>query len=142
MDQQVFSFLTGMGYFTGMDWVTVVALLVIGALYFLAPALGYTTYNRGLLMGSIWVLIAKLALTIFKTGIFFLEAMDRSSGGSSSSSSSLPNGMIVTLVFAILESGLFLLAMGLFAGGLSSLRRDRDRDRDLPRVQPPRFPND
>ncbi len=61
--------------------VTMLGMLGVGLVYFLAPALGYTTYNRGLLLGSLWVLIARTALSIFRTGLFFLEAMDQPSGG-------------------------------------------------------------
>ena len=70
------------------DWgplVTVLGLLTVGLVYFLAPALGYTTYNRGLLLGAMWVLIGKMALVIFRTGIFFLQTMDASSHNSTSS---------------------------------------------------------
>ena len=114
--------------------LTMLALLVVGLLYFLAPALGYTSYNRGLLLGSLWVLIAKMALVIFKMGILFLEEMDGSSSGGGKLTGNAP---MVAMLFAMLESGMFILAMALFAGGLASLRRDLDR-----RPPPPRLPND
>ena len=127
-------------------------MLGVGLVYFLAPPLGYTTYNRGLLLGSLWVLIARTALSIFKTGLFFLEAMDQSSpgGGPFSSPSSAQNTVMISALFSMLESCLFILAMALFAGGLASLRRDHDhrrepdlgREPDLRRPPPPRFPND
>ncbi len=114
--------------------LTMLALLVVGLLYFLAPALGYTAYNRGLLLGSLWVLIAKMALAIFKMGIFFLEQLDRASGDGTS-----PNGPVLVMLFTLLEAGMFVLAMALFAGGLASLRRDHDSLRPPPHRP---FPND
>ena len=114
--------------------LSMLALLVFGLLYFLAPALGYTSYNRGLLLGSLWILIAKMALVIFKMGILFLEEMD----GTSSGGKVTGNAPIVAMLFVMLESGMFILAMALFAGGLASLRRDPE----LMRPPPPRFPND
>jgi hypothetical protein len=100
--------------------LTMLALLVVGLLYFLAPVLGYTTYNRGLLLGSMWTLLAKMALTMFKMGIFFLEAAGNPSpmGGTS------PNPNLVGLLFPMLESALFMVAMALFVIGLTALRRD------------------
>ena len=133
--------------------VAMLGLLAVGLVYFVAPAIGYTTYNRGLLLGAMWVLIARLTLGIFRSGMVFLATMDQPSGGgpfSSSSSSSPMNMMMMSMLFGMLESGLFILAMALFAGGLGSLRREPDHRRDLDlgrepdvrRAQPPRFPND
>ena len=37
-----------------VDWApiaTILAMLGVGLVYFLAPTCGYTTYNRGLLLG-------------------------------------------------------------------------------------------
>lgn len=115
--------------------LTMLALLVVGLLYFLAPAVGYTTYNRGLLLGSLWVLIAKMALVIFKMGILFLEKLDGTPLGDGTS----PNGPVLVMLFTLLESGMFVLAMALFAGGLASLRRDHDSLRPPPHRP---FPND
>ena len=123
-----------------VDWgplVTVLALLAVGLVYFLAPVLGYTTYNRGLLLGAMWVLIGKMALAILRAGIIFLQVMDLSSHSGSSMSSSSTEGKdaaMMLMLFGMLETGVFILAMALFAGGLASLRRDSDpmrRDRDL-----------
>ncbi len=152
MPEDLFRMMGGGGLVDWAPLVTMLGILGVGLVYFLAPALGYTTYNRGLLLGALWVLIARLALSIFKTGLLFLEAMDRSSpgGGPFSSPSSAQNAVMMSMLFSMLESGVFILAMALFAGGLASLRRDRDhhrdpdlgREPDLRRPQPPRFPND
>jgi hypothetical protein len=99
--------------------LTMLALLVVGLLYFLAPVLGYTIYNRGLLLGSMWTLLAKMALTMFKMGIFFLEAT-----GNPSQMRGTSNLNLVGLLFPMLESGLFMVAMALFVIGLTALRRD------------------
>jgi hypothetical protein len=137
-------------YFNWAPLLGLLALLAVGLVYFLAPALGYTTYNRGLLLGAVWVLIAKTALMVFKVGILLLEEIDKSpsssspssgsppfSGSSSSSSKYAAGGPVMTLVFFLLDSGLFVLALSLFAGGLASLRREADA-RPLGRAFPPR----
>ncbi len=133
-----------------VDWtplVTMLGLLGVGVVYFLAPVCGYTTYNRGLLLGAMWVLIARMGLSIFQTGLLFLQTLDQPSMNGPSTAQ---NTMMISMLFSMLESGMFILAMALFAGGLASLRRDLDPRRDsdlgrgpeLRRPQPPRFPND
>ena len=115
-------------WFGGTFWsplLTMLALLMIGLLYFLAPVLGYTTYNRGLLIGSMWTLLAKMALTIFKMGLYFLEA----SGGAPPMGRPPLNGGMFWLLFPMLESALFIMAMALFVIGLTSLRRNPDGTR-------------
>ena len=65
-----------------VDWtplVTMLGLLGVGVVYFLAPVCGYTTYNRGLLLGAMWVLIARMGLSIFQTGLLFLQTLDQPS---------------------------------------------------------------
>ena len=114
--------------------LSMLALLMVGLLYFLAPALGYTSYNRGLLLGSLWVLIAKMALVIFKMGIVFLAELD----GSSSGGKMAGGAPILAMLFVMLDAGMFILAMALFAGGLASLRRDLEPSRPPHRS----FPND
>jgi len=119
---------TGMN---GLDWVSLLALLAIGAFYFFAPAAGYTPNRRGTLLGAMWVLIAKLGLTVLKIGIMVLAYMDGAvgSGGGGFSSSggnqmSFAGGL--NMVIVLVESALFLLAMVLFVAGISSLRRTDD----------------
>ncbi|HVS35847.1 MAG TPA: hypothetical protein VMS17_09715 [Gemmataceae bacterium] len=137
------------GMFGLNEWggmVTILALVAVAFVYFLAPALGYATYNRGLLLGAMWVLIGKMALLIFRTGILFLMTMDEGSRSNPSGNPSLAKDVGMTMMlFSMLESGVFILGMALFTGGLASLRRESDmvrREPDLRRAPPPRFPNE
>jgi hypothetical protein len=138
-------------YFSWAPLLALLALLAVGLVYFLAPACGYTTYNRGLLLGAVWVLIAKMGLMIFKLGIVLVEEIDKSPTSSSSGSTPLSgpgpgsgpskysaSGPVMTLVFFMLDSGLFVLALALFAGGLASLRREADGRPLASRPFPPR----
>ena len=122
-------------FFYWSPLLTVLALLVVGLIYFLAPALGYTPYSRGLLLGALWVLIGKTALVIFLMAASLLAILD----GPSSGGRTWPGGAVAAMLLTLLESGLFVLAMALFAGGLASLRRDPDAPRPAPHRA---FPND
>ena len=102
--------------------LTVLALLMIGLLYFLAPVLGYTTHNRGLLVGSMWALLAQMASRTFKITVFFLAA-----AGAPSPTGGMSQTMSLGFLFPMLDSALFFVAMALFVVGLTSLRRDQDR---------------
>jgi hypothetical protein len=118
-----------------MSWspmISILVLLAAAAAYLAAPALGYSAYHRGLLLGSVWMLIAKIGLTVLKSGILLLAALDaKSSGGGALSGPGAGSGKfadneVVTVLFFMLDSGLLVLALALFAGGLASLRRDSD----------------
>jgi heme/copper-type cytochrome/quinol oxidase subunit 2 len=111
--------------------VALVVLLAAAAAYFLAPACGYAAHNRGLLLGAVWVLIAKIALVIFKVGVLFLQELENKGSSTSypgpgSSAKSPGAEPIVTMLFFMLDFGLLVLALALFAGGLASLRREAD----------------
>jgi hypothetical protein len=63
----------GGGPLGGVDWLTVLALLMVGLLYFLAPVFGYRTNNRGLLLASLWVLIGKMGLALLRVCILVVQ---------------------------------------------------------------------
>lgn len=131
--------LGGGGLLGGVDWLTVVALLVTGALYFLAPVFGYRMSNRGLLVASLWVFIAKMGLALLRVCIVAMEFLDRTkvptSGGSGSSTNMME---MVLIVMSVFETGLFVLGIVLLVIGLTALRRDMD----LPRSPRRDFPDD
>jgi hypothetical protein len=95
-----------------------------------------------------------MGLMIFKLGIVLVEEIDKSPSSSSSSGSTpfsgpgsgsgsgpskySASGPVMTLVFFMLDSGLFVLALALFAGGLASLRREADGRPLASRPFPPR----
>lgn len=118
----------GSGLLGGIDWLSLLALLVVGVLYFLAPVFGYR--QRGLLLASLWVLIGKMGLALLRVCILALEILDRPkmTGGGSSTTPE----MLIVLV-NVFETGLFFLGIVLFVIGLSALRRDMNLPRSVPR---------
>lgn len=120
---------TGGSILGGVDWLTLLALLVVAILYFLAPVFGYRSSNRGMMLASLWVFIGKMVLTLLRVGIFAMEILDhpRMRGG-------FQGGMETVFVFlSVFETGLFVLGIVFFVIGLTSLRRDMDLPRSLPR---------
>jgi hypothetical protein len=100
----------------GLDWATLIVLLIVAVIYVAAPALGYAPYSRGLLLGALWLLLIKLILEAVRVGVtYFLVTT------SASSSRDLAESLY--LVLGLLESGLFLVALILFVAGLAALRR-------------------
>jgi hypothetical protein len=125
------------GGLTSFDWTTLIALLGISVVYFIAPALGYKPAGRGLIMASLWVLLAKFGLSLLKLAIVFFAIVDKqgssgSSGGSGRSKFLDEPSMM--MFFFLMESGLFVLALVLFVCGLAALRRHTDSPlrRDYP----------
>ena len=119
------------GILGGVDWLTLLALLVVAVLYFLTPVFGYRTSNRGLLLASLWVFVAKMTLALLRVFIFAMEFLDHPrSGGGGGSPSTLE---AVVILMGVVETGLFVLGIVLFVIGLTSLRREMDLPRSLPR---------
>jgi hypothetical protein len=106
--------------------LTILALLGVGLAVVLAPAVGYTSYNRGLMLGALWALVGRLAVDLFRIALVVVEVLD---GKSSSGGKFLREGPIVAVLFLLAESGLLVLAMGLFVAGLTTLRREPDLSR-------------
>jgi hypothetical protein len=121
----------GSGILGGIDWLTLLALLGVAVLYFLAPVFGYRTTNRGLLLASMWVFIGKMALATLRMCVLALEVLDRPKMTSSAGSRAALETVVVLM--SVFEMGLFLLGIVLFVIGLSALRREMDLPRSLPR---------
>ena len=106
------------------------ALLAVSVLYFLAPVLGYRASGRGLLLSSLWLLIGKMGLGVLRVGIIAVQILDSTKMGGGSKSNTVET---IFLFMSVFENGLFVLGMLLFVIGLSSLRREMDLPRSLPR---------
>ena len=121
MDYIYFVFGGGM---TAFDWTTLIALLAISVVYFIAPAVGYPTSGRGLIFASMWLLLAKLGLSLLKFSIIFFELVEnKSSGTGGSTKSKFMDEPSLLMLFFLMESGLFVMALVLFVCGLGALRR-------------------
>lgn len=119
----------GGGIFGGIDWLSLLALFAVGLVYFLAPVLGYRTSRRGQLIASLWLLIAKMGLSVLRASLISVQMLDRSlmSGPSKNTLEAL-----FFLAYSF-ETGLFVLAMVLFVLGLTSMRHEMELPHSLPR---------
>ena len=123
----------GGGILGGVDALTLVALLAVGLVYFVAPVLGYRTGQRGMLLGSLWVFLLKMALSLLRVCIFALEVLERGSLQTSGGGGSRSMVQYLFMLLHVFETGLFVLGSVLFVLGLTALRRDMDLPRSLPR---------
>jgi hypothetical protein len=105
----------------GLDWPTLLALFVVALVYFLAPALGYLSSQRGLLLGAMWVLLAKVGLAVLRTGYLLFEVLGNKGAGVKG-----VDGPAVFVLMSLLEGGLLVLGLVLFVAGLAGLRRHDD----------------
>ena len=116
----------------GMDWVTLLALFVVAGVYFLAPALGYASGQRGLLLGSMWVLLAKVGVTVLKTGYLLFAIREGKASGPPPAARAF-DGPALFVLTSLFEGGLLVLGLVLFIAGLAGLRRHDDILRPGPR---------
>jgi hypothetical protein len=110
------------GGLTAFDWTTMIALFIISVIYFVAPAIGYPSSGRGLIFASMWLLLAKLGLSLLKFALIFFEIVENKTSGGTSKSKFADEPALLMLFF-LMESGLFVMAMVLFVCGLGALRR-------------------
>jgi hypothetical protein len=112
------------GGLTAFDWTTMIALFVVALVYFVAPAIGYSSSGRGVIFASLWLLLAKFGLSLLKFALIFFEIIEnKTSGSGSGSSSKFASEPALLMLFFLMESGLFVMAMVLFVCGLGVLRR-------------------
>jgi hypothetical protein len=117
------------GGLTAFDWTTLLALLVISVIYFVAPAIGYPSSGRGLIFASLWLLLAKFGLALLKSSIIFFEIVENKGTSMGGAKGKFTDEPAMLMLFFLMESGLFVMALVLFVCGLGALRR--------PLVSPP-----
>jgi hypothetical protein len=113
------------------EWATILALLVVGTLYFLAPAAGYVSSRRSTLGTALWVLLLKIAVSLFKQALIGLELFTGGSGllGMGPGRGGRTGGFFETfgqnavVLLSLAETAVFLGAMLLFVLGLQRLVR-------------------
>ena len=115
-DRLEYFFLGGMSPF---DWTSMFALFAIAVIYFVAPALGYMNSGRGLLLASLWLLLGKCSLALVKFALIFFEMIEGKGSGSSSSSTHFLDSPTMLMLFFLMESSLFVMAMVFFVCGLA-----------------------
>ena len=135
MNERLF-YLQAPGLFQS-EWSAVLFLLMIGTLYFLAPAVGYRVDKRGGLAVALWVMVAKLAIGVFRQNLFDVELLSsigpptpafvRSHGGLYN----VFEEQLPTLLM-LAETVAFLAAIILFVYGLQRLVRCESRPLQVP----------
>jgi hypothetical protein len=114
-----------LGFFQA-EWSTVLAILGIGTIYFLAPVLGYEASRRTPLAAAMWALIVKIGVGLFRTSLLFVNATFsytpfRSPNYAGGLFGDLQQTLMMILTPA--ETAIFMGAMILFVLGLQRLRR-------------------
>jgi hypothetical protein len=121
--EEMFRFMFFGGSFgSALDWVSVFSFFVIGVVYLVVPVIGYRTDRRGLLIVSLYLLIAYAGLTLLQTLILYVET-----AGSSSHPGRRDLGESIFLPLLLLKMTLFVVSMLLFVLGLQSLRLGSNR---------------
>jgi hypothetical protein len=101
----------------GADWVVIFLFVAAGVLFFLAPVLGYRSDRRGGLATSMYLLVAYTGVSLIQLFVQYIQMLDRDGGGGGRD-----GGFHLFFIFAIVKMLLFLIAMGMFVGGLQGLR--------------------
>jgi hypothetical protein len=68
------SYAQSLGFFQ-TEWSAVLFLLFAGAIYFVAPVVGYAAHKRGILLMSLWTMIVKLAIGTFRECLVSIQLM-------------------------------------------------------------------
>jgi hypothetical protein len=119
-----------------VDWSSILFLIVAGTLYVVAPPLGYVSSKRRMLAASMWAMIGKLAIAIFRQCLFSLEALGGPAVGNNWNVTPVPaptasrgNGVfgafdeLLPVLLALAETVAFLAAIILFVFGIQRLVR-------------------
>jgi hypothetical protein len=122
-------YLQNFGFFQS-EWASILAFLVIGTLYFLAPAAGYVTSRRATLGTALWAMILKIGVGLLRQVLLSLQIVT----GGNIPGMGLGRGQFgggffeafgqnALLLLSLAETAIFLGAMILFVLGLQRLVR-------------------
>jgi hypothetical protein len=111
-------------------WLTTLALFLVAGFLVVPQLCGHvlTARARFCLLGALWLLVIKLLLRLMQVVLLSVELFNVRTG--SAPMGRMGDGfagMIVQMFFPILEGGTFLVAMVLFAMGLTNLLRRKER---------------
>jgi hypothetical protein len=116
--------------FAGIDWLSVLTIFAIALFYFLAPVFHYSAWNRFWIKASLWTLIVKMGLPVFKIAWIHLTIFSEFTSGNQKSAFGGTAGLekfvtfrVLEIGFPPLEAGLFVLALVFFVFWLTGLRR-------------------
>jgi hypothetical protein len=113
------------------DWPTLLALFLVAAFFVVPQLTGHalTARARFCLLGAVWLLVIKLLLRLTQIVLVCVELFSLRTGGRAFAPAGGDSfaGMMAQLFFPILEGGTLLMAMVLFATGLTNLLRRKER---------------
>lgn len=130
MEEMMMLRLFGGSFGSGIDWVAVLAFLVIAVVYWLTPILGCRFHRAGAIAASLYLLIGYAGVSLLQFIVQFFQILDRSGGrmGMGRDEASLH----LFFGFAFLKTLLFVIALVMFVLGLQSLRiRRPDLENDM-----------
>jgi hypothetical protein len=127
MDEQVLFRLLAGGFGSGLDVTALIAFIAFAAVYFIAPAIGYTSERPAGLSAALYVLIGYTGLSLFQLFVQWIQVLDRVGAGAFPGAvrGGGESGVHFIFIFAALKIALFLVAMVAFVTGLRSLRLRR-----------------
>jgi hypothetical protein len=102
----------------GFNFTTLLALIVMALVYFLAPCAGYQPNTRGALLAALWFLFIKFLVGLVSLGL----ALDAATAKKEPVLKG-DDALTVIRLLGFAEIGLFALSLLLFLIGLSTLRR-------------------
>ncbi len=112
----VFSHIAALSVGSTLDFVIIFCFIAYAVIYFLAPVLGYPADRRGLILMSLYALLAYGIVVLLQLIIAYILYLSESNNS---------RGAInITYLFAILKFLLFLASMAAFTFGLQSLKRN------------------
>jgi hypothetical protein len=119
------------------DWLTVLALFLVG-LFFLLPQLrgqSLSGRGRGCFTAALWILVVKLFFALVRIILLNLDLFNQVVGPRRTGSGPSLTA-IVGLFFPILEGMLFLLAVVMFVAGVPGMILRREPWEAPPREEP------
>lgn len=117
-EMMMFRMLGAGSLFGGIDWVAVLAFLVIAVVYWLTPILGCRFHRPGNVAASLYLLIGYAGVSLLQFIVQFFQLLERSGRGMGGGEGSLH----LFFGFSFLKTLLFVIALIMFVIGLQSLR--------------------
>lgn len=118
MDEMAWLRMFGGGFGSGVDLAAVIAFVAFGIVSFLSPKLGYKPERAGGVTISLFLLIGYVGASLFQLALMWMLLLDGGNRGAGRDGL----GVHIPMAFALLKLTLFLMAMLMFAIGVSSYR--------------------